>query len=53
MIPPNPLRGNCKVNNLMENQDIRWKQRFANFEKAMIKFSEAINKSKQTENDFF
>ena len=36
----------------MENQDIRWKQRFANFEKAMIKFSEAINETKKSENDF-
>ena len=28
----------------MENQDIRWKQRFSNFEKALLKLSEVIEK---------
>ena len=28
----------------MENQDIRWKQRFSNFEKAVLKLSEVIEK---------
>ena len=35
----------------MENQDIRWKQRFANFERAMIKFSDAIDESGKSENN--
>ena len=49
MIPPNPRRGNCKVNNLMENQDIRWKQRFANFEKALFQLTRFINKGELNE----
>ena len=28
----------------MENQDIRWKKRFSNFEKALLKLSEVIEK---------
>ena len=35
----------------MEDQDIRWKQRFANFERAMIKFSDAIDESGKSENN--
>ena len=49
MIPPNPRRGNCKVNNLMENKDIRWKQRFANFEKALFQLTRFINKGELNE----
>ena len=33
----------------MEKQDIRWKQRFANFEKAFIQFKEGIDKYQNTE----
>ena len=35
----------------MENQDIRWKQRFANYEKALLKLSEAIQESANSKND--
>lgn len=30
----------------MENQDIRWKQRFANFERAIARFTEIVNQAK-------
>lgn len=33
----------------MENQDIRWKQRFNNFEKAFIQFKEGIDKYRNTD----
>ena len=35
----------------MENQDIRWKQRFANYEKAIIKLFEAIKETEKSENN--
>ncbi|WP_395044582.1 nucleotidyltransferase substrate binding protein [Flavobacterium sp.] len=31
----------------MEDQDIRWKQRFSNFEKALAKLSEVIEKNEE------
>jgi nucleotidyltransferase substrate binding protein (TIGR01987 family) len=31
----------------MEDQDIRWKQRFSNFEKAILKLSEVIEKKEK------
>ena len=33
----------------MENKDIRWKQRFQNFEKAFKKLEEALNKDNLSE----
>ena len=35
----------------MENQDVRWKQRFANYEKAIIKLFEAIKETEKSENN--
>ena len=35
----------------MENQDIRWKQRFQNFEKAFNSFKEAVEESGSTTNE--
>ena len=35
----------------MENQDIRWKQRFQNFENAFISFKEAVEEQGNTTNE--
>jgi nucleotidyltransferase substrate binding protein (TIGR01987 family) len=35
----------------MENQDIRWKQRFQNFENAFLRFQEAVENHKNTTDD--
>ncbi len=35
----------------MENQDIRWKQRFGNFKNAFLSFSEAIEMHKNTNDE--
>jgi nucleotidyltransferase substrate binding protein (TIGR01987 family) len=35
----------------MENQDIRWKQRFENFENAFLRFQEAVENHKHTMDD--
>jgi nucleotidyltransferase substrate binding protein (TIGR01987 family) len=35
----------------MENQDIRWKQRFENFENAFVSFKEAVDEQGNTTNE--